>query len=401
MRPQSIYLALIIVVLCPYASAQWIQTSGPSGGTVFSIAVTGTTLLAGTSDGIYRSTNNGVLWSKAASDSTATTVRGFATSGTNLLVATTGGIMRSTDNGQSWVQVLPGSWQTIVAHGSNLFVGAGGGKVYCSSDSGTQWSPRQTGIPGMYDVHVMSSCGSRVFAGTSAGGVLCSTDAGLSWSQVDAHLGSEEVWAMCVHGATVMFLGAYGRGPDMGIHRSTDAGTTWQKVNNGLTDSTVHALETCGSSVFAGTSGGLFLSGNEGATWGTYDTGMTDKRIYALAAGGGNLYVGTYSGIVWRRTFSPSAVTASSAPGLFLLEQNYPNPFNPSTMIKYELPKSAVVRLSVYDLLGREVSILANEKREAGVYEVKFDALNLSSGVYFYRITAGTFVQTRKMLLLR
>jgi hypothetical protein len=85
----------------------------------------------------------------------------------------------------------------------------------------------------------------------------------------------------------------------------------------------------------------------------------------------------------------------------YLLYQNYPNPFNPSTTIKYELPKSSDVRLSVYDILGREVSVLVNERREAGVHEVKFEGSNLASGVYFYRLQAGTYMETRKLLLVR
>jgi hypothetical protein len=88
-------------------------------------------------------------------------------------------------------------------------------------------------------------------------------------------------------------------------------------------------------------------------------------------------------------------------PTAFAMGQNYPNPFNPSTIIKYELPKSSLVRLSVYDLLGREVSVLVNERRDAGVYEVKLEGANLASGVYFYRLQAGDFVQTRKLLLVR
>jgi hypothetical protein len=83
------------------------------------------------------------------------------------------------------------------------------------------------------------------------------------------------------------------------------------------------------------------------------------------------------------------------------LYQNYPNPFNPSTTIKYELPTSSVVKLSVYDMLGREVSVLVNERRDAGVHEVRFDGTRLSSGVYFCRLTARSFVQTRKFLLIR
>jgi glucuronoarabinoxylan endo-1,4-beta-xylanase len=83
------------------------------------------------------------------------------------------------------------------------------------------------------------------------------------------------------------------------------------------------------------------------------------------------------------------------------LHQNYPNPFNPSTIIRYELPKSSTVRLSVYDMLGREVSMLVNERKDAGVHEATFDASGLSSGVYLCRLQAGDFVQTRKLLLVR
>jgi hypothetical protein len=83
------------------------------------------------------------------------------------------------------------------------------------------------------------------------------------------------------------------------------------------------------------------------------------------------------------------------------LGQNYPNPFNPSTTIKFELPKSSVVKLSILDALGREVSVLVNEKRDAGVHEVKFDAVGLASGVYFYRMQAGSFVKSRKMLVIK
>jgi hypothetical protein len=93
--------------------------------------------------------------------------------------------------------------------------------------------------------------------------------------------------------------------------------------------------------------------------------------------------------------------TTAIIPNAFALYQNFPNPFNPSTTIKFELPKSSHVSLAVYDILGREQSVLVNERRNAGVYEVKFDGSNLASGVYFYRLEAGDFVQTKKLLILR
>jgi hypothetical protein len=83
------------------------------------------------------------------------------------------------------------------------------------------------------------------------------------------------------------------------------------------------------------------------------------------------------------------------------LQQNYPNPFNPSTTIKYELPRTSHVNLSVYDMLGREVARLADDREEAGVHEVEFDGSNLATGVYFYRLKAGDFAQTRKLQLIR
>jgi hypothetical protein len=98
---------------------------------------------------------------------------------------------------------------------------------------------------------------------------------------------------------------------------------------------------------------------------------------------------------------SSAFLAVQAGPFRFDLEQNYPNPFNPSTTIKFELPRTSQVSLAVFDVLGRQVSVLVNEKREAGVYEVKFDGSALSSGVYFYRLQAGSFVATKKLLLMK
>jgi len=88
-------------------------------------------------------------------------------------------------------------------------------------------------------------------------------------------------------------------------------------------------------------------------------------------------------------------------PDNYSLSQNYPNPFNPSTKINYTIPKSGLVSLKVYDLLGKEVASLVNEVVNAGSHEVLFNASNLSSGTYFYRIKVGDFISTKKMSLLK
>ncbi len=85
----------------------------------------------------------------------------------------------------------------------------------------------------------------------------------------------------------------------------------------------------------------------------------------------------------------------------YALEQNYPNPFNPSTTIKYQLPNDEFVTLKVYDILGNEVTTLINEEKVAGKYEVNFNASTLASGVYIYKIQSGSFINSKKMLLLK
>ncbi len=85
----------------------------------------------------------------------------------------------------------------------------------------------------------------------------------------------------------------------------------------------------------------------------------------------------------------------------FYLSQNFPNPFNPNTTIKYSIPKSCFVTLKIYDLLGKEIMTLVNEEKSVGNYEINFDGKNLSSGVYFYRIQAGSFSDAKKFILLR
>jgi hypothetical protein len=122
---------------------------------------------------------------------------------------------------------------------------------------------------------------------------------------------------------------------------------------------------------------------------------------------------------MYRRALTPADVTAqwnsdlggcglvgitqngSEVPSLYTLEQNYPNPFNPVTNIKFSIPDRQFVTLKIFDVLGREVGTLVKENMDAGNYVVDFDASRLSSGVYFYQIEAGDFIQTKKMLLVK
>ncbi len=96
-----------------------------------------------------------------------------------------------------------------------------------------------------------------------------------------------------------------------------------------------------------------------------------------------------------------TSLPANRAPGRYALEQNYPNPFNPTTTIRYELPHEGRVTLKVYSVLGQEVMTLVNNEQPAGRYVVELNGQTLATGVYFYRLQAGDFVQTRKVILVK
>jgi hypothetical protein len=115
------------------------------------------------------------------------------------------------------------------------------------------------------------------------------------------------------------------------------------------------------------------------------------------------IYLATDHGVYYgnANNFVLSAEGSTELIKTFSLSQNYPNPFNPATKIKYQITKPGKVKLGVYDMLGREIETLVNEEKNTGVYEVTFEGTKLPSGVYFYRIQTGDFVQTKKMILLK
>jgi hypothetical protein len=216
---------------------------------------------------------------------------------------------------------------------------------------------------------------------------------------VNSGLTNTNVTSLAVSGSNLFAGTQFG-----GVFLSTNSGTNWTQVNTGLTSNIVLTFTVTGSNLFAGTYGGVFLSTNNGTSWIPITSGLTDTLDRALAVSGTNLFVGTSANGVWRRPLSEITSVrqfSTEVPLHFELAQNYPNPFNPTTTIVFSLPSRSFVSLKVFDAIGKEVSTLVSEELVVGTYSQQWDATGLSSGVYFYRLHAGAFIETKRLLLLK
>jgi len=269
---------------------------------------------------------------------------------------------------------------------------------------------------------------------------------GLPNIAIDTTGGPRHGWIYII--TTQKNLAPAGSDPDIILNRSTDGGQTWSAgirvnqdpINNGKIQyiPAVHVDKGGGLNVIfyddrntTSDSSGVFLARSEdgGNNWQEFE--ISDKNFKPAPIGGlGQGYQGDNISItssngklwpvwmdnrtsiyqIWTVPIELSTVGVDETPGQaseFSLEQNYPNPFNPSTKIKFTIPvtlsevEGSLVTLKVYDVLGNEVVTVVNEEKSAGSYEVEFSAAQLPSGIYFYQLQVGSFMETKKMILLR
>jgi hypothetical protein len=391
-----------------FAYGAWVQTNGPIGS-INCFAQSGTNLFAGRSDGeVLLSTNNGAGWI-AKSFVPHMYIYALAASGTNLLAgAYGGGVYCSTDSGTSWTAASTGFTNpyvtALVSKGTYVFAGTYGGGVFYSSNSGGSWTQlyNQLGLTNKYVTAVAPHVGIRCFAGTSDGIFYFNPLMG-DWTAQNEGLTDLHVSSLALSG-TNLFAGTLGGG--VFILPTAISPWTWYPASKGLSSDSVYSFAVSGTNLFAGPSrGGVFLSTNCGTSWIPENTGLTYLDVLSLAVSGTNLIAGIHGRGIWMRQMSDmiTSVTTSSAtlPVVFSVEQNYPNPFNPTTNIEFSIVNRQFTSMKVYDVLGREVTTLVNEAKEPGTYTVQFDGSNLTSGVYFYRLQAGDFVATKRLILLK
>ena len=326
-------------------------------------------------------------------------------------------IINTTNGGYEWIaEDYPEDnvFMNTIFYFDSINGWIGGSKIAGTTDGGFSWvdanidSNFVSNLPvlnfNFYNRQFGYACGGFI---DLAGVIWRTTDFGLNWSSVG--VSPDQVFDMFVFDSLNAITlsgdpeGLYG----IGNIKTANAGESWSFEELplfGLSFAIDFRTPTEGWSA----SGFKFLfTSDKGDTWikkQTPDSVVIFDLAFADSSTG---YAVGENGVILKYKRNITKVEDNiNLPAKFFLHQNYPNPFNPSTKINYTIPvletgHAPLVQLSVYAVLGNEVAVLVNEEKSAGNYEVHFNGKGLASGVYFYRLSAGGFVQTKKMVLLR
>jgi len=415
--------------------------------------------------GVYVTSNGGANWLPSATGlPVASTIRSLIAMKEHIFAGTqSDGIYRSSDHGDTWAKVglnNPALGNQLVLsfciQNGNLFAGSGNG-VFRSSDGGETFQTVVNGFPtgGQIFVPSLTVSGYHLLAAASIqyqtstiDAIFYSSDSGASWHQSTFPITSIFMSAVVSNGSSTAFAGSYGESSfNTGLYKSTDSGVTWiSKTSSLMADIDELAVSENGSNVLAGTlfsafysldggesfagssppAGGIFtytlrdnfvfagnvsgefFSTDGGAIWNDANQGFPACRpsVEESCANSTYLFVGAFENGIWRRPLSDfgivtAAEPVASVPAITSLSQNYPNPFNPTTNIAFSLSAPGRVRLTIYDVLGRQIATLIDGPRTAGAHVVPFDGEQLPNGVYLYRLESQGLVSTRSMVLAK
>ena len=328
----------------------------------------------------------------------------FINPNNGITVGEFGTILSTTDGGVSWIQETSGTGNflrgiSFIDVNTGIAVGYEG-TILKTTDGGTSWTSQISGtLNNLYGV-----CFTDVNFGIAVGRniILRTINGGITWEGQP----SSSLYSISLVDEN------YGTAVGDGIIRTTDGGITWTPQPHNLIAPTFWGVSFTdannGTIVgFEGNSGGsrILKTTNGGTTWygqtsliynTLFNVCFTDINNGTIVGALGAIFHTTNGGV----TFIEEEKT-NEVPTEFLLAQNYPNPFNPSTKLSYRISQSGLVTLKVYDVLGTEIETLVNEEKPVGTYELNWNASNLPSGVYFYRLQAGYFVETKKMIVLK
>lgn len=381
--------------------------------------------------GILTSDDQGASWQKQFETDLFLTGLTIAPSGTMFSTIFFGDkFLRSTDQGVTWEDIIPNMpvnstvFNMDYLPNGDLIIG-GANSVQISSDDGNSWtimSNIPNPQPGYYISYsvVTNSNGDIFLRPFTFGpeGIYRSTDGGANWQEIANDI-SNRVETFYIDDDGIIFAGmtVYGV-PNSGpyLYKSIDNGDTWSAIDTGIQledEGNVTAIINVEGIYYAGTTTNVYRSINNGESWVSVKNGLaftaTTQGVNAfLVDNSGQVFAsnpgfGLYRGL---NALTPIDNQPPEIPGGYGLAQNYPNPFNPATTIGFQIAASEFVTLEIFSITGQLVKTLVNENRAAGNYTERWDGRNnigqqVSSGIYFYQINAGSFRQVKKMILLK
>jgi photosystem II stability/assembly factor-like uncharacterized protein len=400
-------------------------TSSASNTDVFKIVFDPTnlkTFYAATLGGVYKTTDGGANWVEKNTgiiDSDIWTIGISPFDHNTLFAGTYGGILyRSTDGGNNWTEKTSGltglggtdfweMWFHPQTAGT-LYLLEDGNRIFLTTNNGDSWSEYKVNNTTIYNLYISNSSKNIWYAYASGSVLYRSSDYGSTWTSQST---TSFLYYIAVDSGNPNTLYAeqwVSATSSYNFAKSTDAGITWNSVYTNFNVRDIFSLPVSPYSLYASTwSGqGVIKSTDDGVTWNSIGSGLTCFSCFQVRNLPGYstyLFVTTYGGGIYGFNYTPTAVEkdGSSIPKDYVLEPNYPNPFNPSTTISFSIPKSEFVTLKVFDLLGREVSTLLDERLDAGKYKLNFNGANLASGVYLFNLRSPNFSKTNKMNLLK
>ncbi len=399
---------LNFTMLVRFSNGQWIlQNSGttlPLNGV--STVSSGVCFAAGDSGVFLKTVNAGVNWSKSmlGLNYTFNAVK-FTNANTGWIAGNSGVILKTVNAGANWTAQTSGTIQNLfsifILNANTIFITGDSGVVLKTTNGGTGWTQQTTELrKALYAVYF-----SDANTGWSTGSYyIKTTNGGVNWITKMSSASRRSIFFLNP-------LTGWMTGLNYGKSKSTDGGETWNDTYSGYDYSppaTYTAVQFinlnvgwCAATHSLG--GSVIMTTNGGANWFNEYPTTDDRQLYdmSLLTSGEGWAVGKTGTIIKRGPYIGIINIGGIVPSEYSMSRNYPNPFNPSTKFTIDIAKAGLTKISVFDIAGREVQTLMDETLQPGTYDVRFDGSGLNSGVYFVRMTAGDFTETRRMVLLK
>jgi photosystem II stability/assembly factor-like uncharacterized protein len=395
-------VVLILMFFTVASNAQWVQQISGTTQPLFSVCFVNDQTGFAAGNSLIKTTNGGTNWNAQFGGIDNLYTVYFSSINTGWVAGGLGQIYKTTNTGLNWLNI---SLSTSNIFRSAYFVNdqtgwLAGNQISKTTNGGANWTQQNFGIALFNSVH-FADINTGWITG-DMGQVYRTTNSGLNWVQQQSNTGTN-LNSIYFISSTTGFMA----GTDSRVYKTTNGGNNWSVLyNQGLCG--LNAIRFINESTgwVCGCEGSINKTTNGGLNW-TQQSLASTTYLYSMSfvsaltgwavGAGGRILKTTTGGITG---IQPNS---NEIPLQFSLSQNYPNPFNPTTKIRFDISGSSATQtlLSVYDMLGREVATLVNEKLKPGTYEVDWNASDYPSGVYFYKLISGKFSQTKKMILMK